>query len=106
MLQKKRDFFALSGSTKRVLAQLTLPQRGFVVQALRHSSGQAAGPELAPPIVFYGHSCIAVRCVGSGMAYSASLYYHKGHFCDQLFTQFNDTECVYDREPERSRVAG
>ena len=37
-------------------------------------------------------------------ASSASRYYCSGHFCDQFFTKFNDTECVYDREPERSQV--
>ena len=46
---------------------------------------------------------IDVRCVG--MVTSASRYCHKGHFCDQFFTKFNDTEFVYDREPERRRVA-
>ena len=40
------------------------------------------------------------------MASSASRYYRKGHLCDQFFTKFNDTECVYDREPEWSPVAG
>ena len=42
---------------------------------------------------------------GVGMSSSASRYYSKGHFCNQFFTKFNDTECVYDREPERIRVA-
>ena len=90
-------FFARRDSTKRVLAQLSLPHRGFV--------GQAAGPEVAPSSVFFGHHFIEVRCVGSGIASSTSRYYHKGHFCNQFFPKFNDTECVYDREPERSRVA-
>ena len=36
---------------------------------------------------------------------SASRYYRKGHFCDQFFAKFTDTECAYDREPERSRIA-
>ena len=58
------------------IVQLALHQRGFV--------GQAAGPEVAPPIVFYGHNVIQVRCVGSAMASSASRYYRKGHFCDQF----------------------
>ena len=80
--------FARGGSTKRFLAQLTSPQRGFV--------GQAAGLEVAPPSVFYGHNLIEVRCVGSGMASSARRYSRKGHghLCDQFFTKFNDTECV------------
>ena len=42
--------------------------------------------------VFYGHNFIKVRCVG--MASSATRYYCKGHFCDQFFTKFNDTESV------------
>ena len=78
------------GSTKRVLAQLTLPQRGFV--------GQAARPEVAPPSMFYGHNFIEVRRVGSGMASSASRYYRKGHFCDQFFAKFNHAECAYDSQ--------
>ena len=61
--------------------------------------------EVAPPSMLYGHHFIKVRCVGSGMASWARPYYRKGHFCDQFFTKFNDTEYVYDREPERSRVA-
>ena len=90
------------GTTKRVLAKLTLPQRGFVGQALRHSR-QAAGLEVAPPSVLYGHNFIEVRCHGSRMASLASRYYRKGHFCDQCFTTFTDhTECVYDREAEAS----
>ena len=35
-----------------------------------------------------------LRSAGSGTAYSSSRYYRKGHFCDQFFTQFNDTESV------------
>ena len=38
------------------------------------------------------------------MTCSASHYYCKGHSCEQLFTKFNDTEWVYNREPERRRV--
>ena len=71
--------------------------RGFVVQA--------TGPEVVSPSVFYGHNVIEVRCVGSGRASSTIRYYRKGHFCNQLFPPFNDTECVHDREPEPSRVA-
>ena len=52
--------------------------------------------------MFYGHTFIEARCVG--MAPSATRYYRKGHFCDRFFAKFNDTESVYDREPERSRV--
>ena len=52
-------------------AQPTLPRGGF--------GGKAAGPEIAPPCVFYGHDCIEVRCIGSGMASSASRYCRKGH---------------------------
>ena len=69
------------------------------------SVDQAAGLELAPPSVFYGQNFIEVCRVGSGIASSASRYYRNGHFCDQFFINFNDTECVYDREPERSRVS-
>ena len=43
-------------------------------------------------------------CVGSGMGSSARCYYRKGNICDQFFTQFNDTEWVHNRQPERSRV--
>ena len=53
--------FARGGSTKWVPAQLTL---SFV--------GQAAGPQVAPPSMFYEHNCIEVRCVESGMASSRS----------------------------------
>ena len=38
-----------------------------------------------------------LRCVGGRMASSASR-------CDQFFTKLNDTECVYNMEPERSRT--
>ena len=71
-----------SGSIKRVLAQLTLPQ--------------PAGPEVAPPRVFNGRNCIEVCSVGSEISSAASSYYCKGHFCDQFFTKFDDTEylCV------------
>ncbi len=48
-------FFERGGSTKRVLAQLPLPQQGFV--------GQPVGPEVAPPSMLYGHHFIDVRCV-------------------------------------------
>ena len=48
---------------------------------------------------------ISLSKYGVGMASSASCYYSKGHFCDQFLTKFNDTECVYDRELERSCVA-
>ena len=47
-------FFSRSGSIKRVLAQLTLPQRGCV--------SQPAGPEVAPPSVFNGRNCISLPC--------------------------------------------
>ena len=57
-------FFARCSSTNRVLAQVTLPRRGCVVQA--------AESEMAPPSVLYGHNCIDVRCVVSGMAPSAN----------------------------------
>ena len=59
-------FFVRGGSTKRVLSKLTLPQQGFV--------GQAAGPEVAPPTVLYGHHFSERRCVGSEIASSASRY--------------------------------
>ena len=59
-------------------------------EPLRHSMKQV----LSEPL----------RCVGSGIASSGSHCYRKGHFCDQFFTKFHDTDCVYDREPERSRV--
>ena len=78
--------FAWGGSTKQVLAQLTLPQRGFV--------SQAVGLEEAPPSVFYGHHFIEVRCFGSGKASSTGRYHPKGHFCEQFVTKFNDTECM------------
>ena len=59
--------------------------------------------EVVPPSLFYGHNCIEIR---NGLFGEPLLYYRKGHFCNQFFTKFNDTECiVYDREPERSRVA-
>ena len=90
-------FFARSSSIKRVLAQLTLPQRGCV--------GQPAGPEVAPPSVFNVRNCTKVCGAGSGISSAASRYYCKGHFCDQFFTKFDGTEYVYDRDPERSRVA-
>ena len=34
------------------------------------------------------------------MASSASRYYSKGkgHFCEEYLTEFNDVECVYDRD--------
>ena len=79
-------FLVRGSSTKRVLAQLTLPQRGYV--------GQAAGPEVAPPSVLYGYNFIEGHCVGSRMASSASSSYRKGHFCDQFFTKFNSTVCM------------
>ena len=54
--------------------------------------------EVAPRSVFYGHNFIEerepIRCGGSGIATSANRHYRKGHFCDQFFTKFNDTECV------------
>ena len=90
-------FFGARWLHKASSSPTNLPQQGSV--------GQAAGLELAPPSVFYGHHFIEVCHVGSGMASSASRYYRKGHFCDQFFINFNDTECVYDREPERSRVS-
>ena len=31
-------------------------------------------------------------------------YYRRGTFCGQFFAKFNDTACVYNWEPERSRV--
>ena len=74
-------FFARGGSTKRVLAQLTLFQRRLCCQV--------AGPDVAPPSVFYGHHYIEVRCVGSGMASSESRYYRKGDFCDQFSSVMN-----------------
>ena len=77
-------FFARSGSIKRVLTQLTLPQRSCV--------GQPEGPEVAPPTVFNGRNCIEVCSVGSGISSAAIRYYCKGHFCDQFFTKFDDTE--------------
>ena len=70
-----------SGSIKRVLAQLTLPQRGCV--------GQPAGPEVAPPSVFNGGNYTEVCSVGSGISSASSRYYCKGHFCVQLFTKFD-----------------
>ena len=76
-------FFARSGSIKRVLAQLTLPQRGCV--------GQPAGPEVAPSSVFNGRNCTEVCSVGSGISSAAICYYCKGHFCDQFFTKFDGT---------------
>ena len=80
-------FFAQSGSIKRVLTQLILPPRSCV--------GQPEGPEVAPPSVFNGRNCIEVCPVGSGNSSAASRYYCKGHFCDQLFTKFDDIEYVY-----------
>ena len=57
--------------------------------------------EVAPRSVFYGPNFTEepepLRCVGGGMASSASRY-------DQFFTKLNDTECVYNNEPERSWV--
>ena len=81
-------FLARSGSIKRVLTQLTLPQRSCV--------GQPEGPEVAPPSVFNGRNCIEVCAVGSGISSAASCYC-KGHYCDQFFTKFDDTEYVYQR---------
>ena len=78
-------FFAQSGSTKRDLWTLNVIFK-----------------EVAPPSMFYGHNYIELYCVG--MASSASRCYRKGQFCDQQFTKFNDTECLYDREPERGPV--
>ena len=63
-------FIARSGSIQRVLAQLTLPQRGCV--------GQTAGPEVAPPSVVNGHNCTEVCSVGSGISSAASRYYCEG----------------------------
>ena len=80
-------FFARSGSIKRVLTQLTLPQRSCF--------GQPEGPEVAPPSVFNGRNCIEVCSVRSGISSAASRYYCKGHFCDQFFTKFDETEYVY-----------
>ena len=60
---------------------------------------------MAPPSVFNGRNCIEVCSVGSGISSAAIRYYCKGHFCDQFFTKFDDTEYVYARKPERSRVA-
>ena len=70
-------FLGRSGSIKRVLAQLTLPQRGCV--------GQPTGPEVAPPSVFNGRNCIEVCSVGRGISSAAIRYYCKGHFCNQFF---------------------
>ena len=58
---------ALSGSTKHVLAQLTLPQQGFVGKALRHSR-RVAGSELAPlvgsmDIILSKFALLEVECL-------------------------------------------
>ena len=62
--------------------------------------------EVAPRSMFYGHNYIEepepLRCFGSGMASSASRYYRKGNFCDQFVTKFNDTVCMYNREPKQA----
>ena len=50
---------------------------------------------MAPPSVFNGRNCIEVCSVGSGISSAASRYYCMGHFCDQFFTKFDDTEYVY-----------
>ena len=57
--------------------------------------GRPAGPEVAPPSMFNGCNCIEVCNVVSGISSAASRYYCKGHFCDQFFTKFDDTEYVY-----------
>ena len=61
---------------------------------------------MAPPSVFNGRNFIEVCSVGSGISSAASRYYCRGHFCDQFFTKFDDTEYVEyvnDRDPERSQ---
>ena len=57
---------------------------------------------MAPLGVFL--ACSEVRWVRNGMATSASRFPSGGHFCDRLFTKSGDTECVYDREPERTQL--
>ena len=50
---------------------------------------------MAPPSVFNGRNGIDVCPVGSGISSTAIRYYCKGHFRDQFFTKFDDTEYVY-----------
>ena len=52
---------------------------------------------MAPPSVFNGSNCNEVCPVGSEISSAVSRYYCKGHFCDQIFTKFDDTWYVYQR---------
>ena len=76
-VEKKKRFFAQSGSTKWVLSEQL----------------RCAGS---------GTNSSTSRCVVP--LYKTGHYYCKGNVCDQFFTQFNYTEWVRNREPERSQL--